>query len=231
MDYHIARNNQQLGQFDEATVRVKLSSGEFQPEDLCWTEGMAEWQALGKVMAQSEVVAAAPTYEANPYAPPTVQQTYREAVKPTGAPLATLGERLGAALLDGVIVAVGYLPLIMGSSSVDAEGNTTGEGSALLMGFGGLILLGLIIVNVVLLVKRGQTIGKRLVGIRIVDKDSDVNPGPVKTILLRAIVNGLIGLIPLYGLVDVLFIFGRERRCIHDLIAGTRVVQGQPGPG
>jgi hypothetical protein len=40
--------------------------------------------------------------------------------------------------------------------------------------------------------------------------------------------NGLLGIIPFYGFVDVLFIFGQERRCLHDLIAGTRVVQGQP---
>jgi len=28
----------------------------------------------------------------------------------------------------------------------------------------------------------------------------------------------------LIGLVDILFIFGKERRCLHDLLAGTRVV-------
>ena len=39
------------------------------------------------------------------------------------------------------------------------------------------------------------------------------------------IVNGLIGIIPGYGLVDVLFIFGAERRCLHDYIARTKVVE------
>jgi uncharacterized RDD family membrane protein YckC len=31
-----------------------------------------------------------------------------------------------------------------------------------------------------------------------------------------------------YSIADVLFIFGKDRRCLHDLLAGTRVVQGQP---
>jgi uncharacterized RDD family membrane protein YckC len=31
--------------------------------------------------------------------------------------------------------------------------------------------------------------------------------------------------IPLYGLIDVLLIFGSERRCIHDYLAGTKVVE------
>jgi uncharacterized RDD family membrane protein YckC len=43
--------------------------------------------------------------------------------------------------------------------------------------------------------------------------------------LLRSWLNTLIGIIPFYGLVDVLFIFREDKRCIHDLIAGTHVVQ------
>ena len=33
---------------------------------------------------------------------------------------------------------------------------------------------------------------------------------------------------PLFSLVNVCFIFREDRRCIHDLIAGTQVVNGQP---
>jgi uncharacterized RDD family membrane protein YckC len=37
--------------------------------------------------------------------------------------------------------------------------------------------------------------------------------------------NGILGLIPLYAIVDALFIFRGDRRCIHDMIAGTRVIE------
>ena len=65
----------------------------------------------------------------------------------------------------------------------------------------------------------------KAVDIKIVKYDTGKNGGFVTNVLLRAIVNGIIGIIPFYGLVDILFIFGEERRCIHDLIAGTRVVE------
>lgn len=43
---HIARNNQQLGQFSEEEVRRGLQDGQFLPTDLGWKEGMPEWQPL-----------------------------------------------------------------------------------------------------------------------------------------------------------------------------------------
>jgi uncharacterized RDD family membrane protein YckC len=99
-------------------------------------------------------------------------------------------------------------------------------GGVVIVLLGGLILG---IIQLVLLTTQGQTIGKRIVSVRIVCNDTGENPGFLKAVLLRAIVNGLIAAIPgvgaFYSLVDILFIFGNERRCIHDMIAGTRVVE------
>ena len=72
--------------------------------------------------------------------------------------------------------------------------------------------------------KSGQTLGKKALGIRIVKMNTGLNGGFVPNVLLRIILNGLIGVITFYGLVDILFIFRSDCRCIHDLIAGTQVV-------
>ena len=66
----------------------------------------------------------------------------------------------------------------------------------------------------------------------------DVNPceppetsaaGLSRIVLLRMVPMSIVAYIPFVGgllnLVDILFIFGRDRRCIHDLIADTIVVQ------
>lgn len=91
------------------------------------------------------------------------------------------------------------------------------------------------IVQMVLLGTRGQTIGKIIMKIRIVDAQTGEHPGWARLILLRTIVNWLIpsvlnaipfvgqGLSSIYIIIDSLFIFRSDRRTIHDLIAGTRV--------
>jgi uncharacterized RDD family membrane protein YckC len=92
-----------------------------------------------------------------------------------------------------------------------------------------LVALGIVGADVYLLTVRGQTIAKRLFGIRIVRKDNGENGGFVTNVLLRGLVNGLLNLLPLYFLVDCGLIFREDRRCVHDMIAGTVVVAGQPG--
>jgi len=79
-----------------------------------------------------------------------------------------------------------------------------------------------------LLAKHGQTIGKRIVGIRIVNVVDGRVPKLVTLFGLRYGVVALVSLIPvvggLFSLVDILLIFRADRRCAHDHIAGTKVV-------
>jgi uncharacterized RDD family membrane protein YckC len=82
-----------------------------------------------------------------------------------------------------------------------------------------------IIVQIVLLTNSGQSIGKKVMKIKIIKTETNTNGGFVPNVLLREIVNGLLGIIPFYSLVDVLLIFREDRRCIHDFIAGTTVVK------
>jgi len=71
----------------------------------------------------------------------------------------------------------------------------------------------------------GASLGKGLLGIRVIQGDG--RPAEVWRIAL------LRNLLPLalcsywgwFGLVDALFIAGEDRRCLHDWVAGTRVVK------
>jgi uncharacterized RDD family membrane protein YckC len=129
-------------------------------------------------------------------------------------------------------VAVGIPYAVAGFSMAMAGQNQQDEiPPAALGGFAvaGIALLGLMIYNLVLLTKQGQTIGKKWLGIRIVSHPDGQRAGFVKAVLLRGFVNGLIGAVPLlgmlYSLIDICFIFREDHRCVHDLIGGTHVVK------
>ena len=83
-------------------------------------------------------------------------------------------------------------------------------------------------INSYLLVTKGQTLGKLALGIRIVDVASNGAATAVKLLGLRYVLVLLVMAIPMIGqalgLIDVLFIFRSDRRCVHDLLAGTKVV-------
>jgi uncharacterized RDD family membrane protein YckC len=161
----------------------------------------------------------------SPFSPPKADLEGRPA-DASGQALARRGTRLAAVFLDGLIAAPG---VILAGVAVAATRGGGERGAGFVIGavLGGLWILALAIVQIYLLSTRGHTLGKRWMKIRIVKLDGS-NPGFVSAVLLRAFVNGLISAIPyvggFYGLVDILFIFRQDQRCLHDLIAGTRVV-------
>ena len=93
--------------------------------------------------------------------------------------------------------------------------------------FLGIGLVAFLILHGYLLYTRGQTIGKVVVKTKIVDLDGNL-PNFGNIFVLRYLILVLVAQIPVIGniiaIVNALFIFGRERRCLHDYIAGTRVV-------
>ena len=162
----------------------------------------------------------------NPYAPP--QAVVQDVVDPqAGIVLAERGARLGAAILDGLFM----LPMYIGVVMAIAGGETTADGEASAnLGFlvGGLVVTCVAFVvwawlTVLYVQRNGQTIAKKLLGIKVVRSDgSRASFGRI--FWLRNVVNTLIGIVPLYGLIDILFVFGDTRRCLHDHIADTIVV-------
>lgn len=139
--------------------------------------------------------------------------------------LASPWARLGAAILDAVVMMVVMLPAIF--LLVDFEMFDPANGVWDFYSKVGLPMLLVAAVQWYLIATSGQSIGKKVVGLKIIKTDgSDVNF--VSGVILRSWIPAVIGWVPfvgsIFGLVDALFIFSSDHRTIHDLIAGTKVI-------
>jgi uncharacterized RDD family membrane protein YckC len=165
----------------------------------------------------------------NPYAPPRAD--VRDVADPSFAlTLADRGTRLAASLLDGVIFAgMVYVPLLLAAGiggAASSAGAPPGDETALVAialaatcaGFVAWLWLTLRYMH-----RNGQSIAKKLLGIKVVRSDgTPVSLG--RLVWLRNVVNWVVSIVPLYGIIDSLFIFSEPRQCLHDRIADTIVV-------
>ena len=211
MEIYIGKNNEKLGPFALDEIKQGLEEGRFTAEDLAWYEGCDGWIPLTSI----------------PNLQISLPEQAAQAPAPPMAELASRGRRLMAVLVDwvvsillaipGVIVAIG--PVFNGSEEPDPLG-------IVLIG---LAMILLTIVQAVLISKRGQSIGKIALGIRIAHSVDGSNPGFLKGFLIRTFVPQIIYQVPLLGflflLVDSCFIFSERRQCIHDLMAETVVLK------
>jgi uncharacterized RDD family membrane protein YckC len=157
----------------------------------------------------------------NPFAPPTAEVAD---VAVAGPQLAGRGNRLLAVIIDvalqvGIMLAVNWLlPLDL----FDEDASLVVLMRNMLLGF---VLF--LAIQGWLLVREGQTVGKKLLGMRIVRKDgSRCSAGRI--LGLRYGVGWLLSAVPfvgtVYALADALLIFRESRQCLHDNIADTIVV-------
>src|SRR5262249_46387911 len=145
--------------------------------------------------------------------------------EPAPAVLAGRGRRLGAYVLDItmlVLLRVFSLPF---------------RANALLSFVFTLGLAVLTVAQIILLSTRGQSIGKLILNRAIVDRIDHQPPGFLRAALFRQLPTFVLAMVYppaalLYALVDALVIFGSARRCLHDYIVGTIVIDlersGQP---
>ena len=179
----------------------------------------------------------------NPFAPPRAPvndqvDTQLEMVE------ATRGARFAAAIIDvmalgGAVAIIGIVAAVAlpayatyqkraAAAGADVHASVGGSMVAIVIGLLALAAtVGLVVYTAVLVYRYGQTIGKRVMGIRVVRTDG-TRVGFGRFIFLRWLPITLLSMIPLLGyvfsLLDVLLIFRDNRLCVHDNIAGTRVV-------
>ncbi|HKW82961.1 MAG TPA: RDD family protein [Burkholderiaceae bacterium] len=164
------------------------------------------------------------TAPTNRFAPPTAEVAD---VAVAGTELAGRGMRLLAVLIDGLIQgAIYWILTIVAFSALDPRKGSIGVGviaGQVVLGFGLFILI-----QGYLLHTEGQTVGKKLLGMRIVRSNGE-RATLGRLLGLRYLVGWVIVMIPfigaIYALVDCLMIFRDSRKCVHDNIADTIVVK------
>ena len=162
----------------------------------------------------------------NPYHPPA-----STGAAPPGE-LAGAGTRLLAVIIESLVLLPITIPIAYFMGSFD--GIMTGRQppfintvAMTIVGCGAFIGI-----NWVFL-RNGQTIGKKAAGVRIVSLDGSVLPVQ-RLLVTRYVPWWAASIVPVVGgllaLIDALFIFRKDRRCIHDHIAGTKVIKVQKQP-
>jgi uncharacterized RDD family membrane protein YckC len=161
------------------------------------------------------------------YAPP--QAPVRDLLPADSADqLASRGRRFVAALCD-IAIEISTTWLLAEYTPINLWLDDDASLWSLQAGIAGGGFLLFLALHGALLARRGQTLGKVLLGIRIALPNGQ--PAPLGQLIgLRYAVPALLNIVPAVGLsftlIDSLFIFRASRRCLHDSIAGTVVLNG-----
>lgn len=144
-------------------------------------------------------------------------------------PLASAMSRLLANLIDAIpgivicsIIGIVFVITLAASDSDTAAGVLT---ICTVLAFPFIICWA--IYNIYLVAKYGQTFGKRMLRLKMVrvSDDSTIDVGRwlfLRTLIPNALSSATFGL---FGIIDILFIFGDKRQCLHDMIADTKVIE------
>jgi uncharacterized RDD family membrane protein YckC len=173
----------------------------------------------------------------NNFAPP--RSVVADVSEDSSLEKASRSSRLAAIFIDGLLFGVPFIPsywVALTAMGISHAGRpptpwafwAAAAATGAVFWAGALVAVALIAVTTLFVYRNGQTIGKKLLGIKVVRTDGS-RASLARIFWLRYLLNTLIMLIPmlggLYSLIDALVIFGDARRCCHDYIADTIVVR------
>jgi uncharacterized RDD family membrane protein YckC len=239
MEIWIGRDGERHGPYKEEDVRQWLRSGQVSPKDLAWYEGLADWQPLSVLFP--DVSAAAPPPAAdNPYAAPAAPLLPQV----TAAALedhAGFWKRVAAYVLDAIIL---YIPgtliqKMMGGAAAEEAMKQAQLGAAgnpeLMMAamsqYYETMLPAILIITVMTWLYFAVcessswqgTLGKLALGIRVTDMQGAKISFP--RALGRYPAKYLSALI--LGIGFLMVAWTQRKQGLHDLIAGTLVLNGR----
>lgn len=167
--------------------------------------------------------------KARPYCPSCKFEQVRDllsGIVPGALEFASPGRRFAGVWIDGFLTTMAsyalMIPLMIAMGTVGAMAANRGEPPVWMALLIYPILLGFpLVYEGVMLQRRGQTVGKMALGVRVVTAEGGpIGKGQAWT---RAVVKLVLG--TCLGIDYLPAFFTHERTCLHDLIAKTRVVR------
>lgn len=168
------------------------------------------------------------SYEGAPV-PPGARGGWSPPPGPAAAPPPSHLRRLVAFLVDAVVVLALFVLLI---SLAFLGADDASIVWRLLAAVAGYVIAAAFYAPVAMALLGGRTLGKALVGLKVVREDGSpcaFGRAVVREVLVKGLVLGIASAITggIAFLVDAIWPFiDDRRRCLHDLVAGTRVVPG-----
>lgn len=235
MQIYLARNNQQAGPYTLDEVNKMLLEQQVLLTDLAWHKGLTDWKTLGEL-----------TQGQAQYYPNQVQQTsvpeQPKILKKKEVILAQLNDRGLAKLIDLMLwIPMFAIPSFLLSHAqreqlleLQSKQQTiefqqqffqmiSGQ-TWLMMGIYAIVLL---VIQAAFLTKSGQSIGKKVMKIKIVDHSTFEQISFYRIFMLRTFAFVLLNLFfaPIITIIDSLFIFSTKKQTLHDRLAKTIVIK------
>lgn len=255
MQIYLARNNQQAGPYTLEQLNQMLASQQVLLTDLAWHQGMTEWKALGE-LTQGKLVYTpegytAPTAfpEPSPVQNSAIRKVQVEKKVTSKQELASIPTRILAKIIDlllwlpaAAIPSFFLKPEQFNQLSEIQQKMQMAETSTQAMQLQQelftlippeawqtmfiylIIMLG---IQAFMLAKSGQSIGKKLTKIKIVDADNGEKVSLMRAFTLRSFIFIVLNLLfmPFITIIDHVFALGEKRQTLHDKLAKTKVVK------
>ncbi|NNH00260.1 RDD family protein [Acinetobacter sp. ANC 5414] len=255
MQIYLARNNQQAGPYTLEQLNQMLASQQVLLTDLAWHQGMTEWKALGeltqgKLVYQPEgYIAPTPLPEQTPFQNSSFNKIHVEKKAAQNNELASISTRVLAKIIDLLLwlPAAAIPSFFLKPDQVNQlseiqqkmqSADTSTQAVQLQQQLFTLIpaeawqamLIYIIImlgIQAFMLAKSGQSIGKKLTKIKIVDVESGEKVSLMRAFTLRSFIFIILNFLfmPFITILDHVFAIGEKRQTLHDKLAKTKVVK------
>ncbi|WP_089605554.1 RDD family protein [Acinetobacter piscicola] len=253
MQIYLARNNQQAGPYTIEQLNQMLESQQVLLTDLAWHQGMTEWKTLGE-LTQGQLVytpvgyiaPSTPTLEKNDQNN-TIQKIRVETKAPQE--LASFGSRIFAKFLDILL----WLPAaaipsfflkpdqITQLNALQQKMQSSANSNQMVQYQQDLLnlipveawqsvffyIVIMLAVQAFFLAKTGQSLGKKIAKIKIVDANTGEKVNLTRIFLVRSVIFIFLNMVfmPFITIIDHVFAFSSKRQTLHDKLAKTKVIK------